>query len=128
MLVWNFIYDMTVGPVCFVLLAECSAVRVRSKTIALATAAQGLLTIFMDALIPYMINPDQLDLQGKVGFLFGGLGAVALVWAHFHVPETRGRSYEELDLLFGRGVDARDFARYRIVRDSSLDMVADDDD
>ena len=45
MLVWNFFYDISVGPICFVLLSECSATRVRSKTIAAATAAQGCLGI-----------------------------------------------------------------------------------
>jgi len=47
MVIWNFIYDLTIGPVCFVLLCEVSATRVRSKTIALATAAQALAGIVM---------------------------------------------------------------------------------
>ncbi len=45
MLVWNFFYDISIGPICFVLLSECSATRVRSKSIAIATAAQALLGI-----------------------------------------------------------------------------------
>jgi hypothetical protein len=60
MLIWNFAYDLSIGPVCFTLLGECSAARVRSKTIAVATAAQGVLGIAMTVAIPYMINPDQV--------------------------------------------------------------------
>lgn len=59
MLVWNFIYGLSVGPVCFVILCEVSATRVRSKTIGVATAAQALLGIVMTVAIPYMINADQ---------------------------------------------------------------------
>jgi MFS transporter, SP family, general alpha glucoside:H+ symporter len=114
MLVWNFAYDLSIGPVSFVLLTEASAMRLRSKTIAVATAAQGILGIVMTVAIPYMINPDEANLQGKLGFFFGGLAAACFAWAICRVPETGSRTYEELDLLFGRGVPARKFKDYRI--------------
>ncbi|KAF5135106.1 Maltose permease MAL61 [Metarhizium anisopliae] len=114
MLVWNFFYDVSIGPICFVLLAECSATRVRSKTIATATAAQGLLGIVMTAAIPYMINPGEANWQGKLGFFFGGLAGLCLIWAYYRVPETMGRSYQELDLLFDKGVPARKFKGYHL--------------
>lgn len=60
MLVWNFFYDISVGPICFTLIGECSATRVRSKTIAVATAAQGVVGVAMTVAIPYMINPDEV--------------------------------------------------------------------
>lgn len=76
MLVWNFGYGLSLGPICFVILCEVSATRVRSKTIAVATAAQAVIGehngasellsqanifagIAMTVAIPYMINPDQ---------------------------------------------------------------------
>jgi hypothetical protein len=87
MLIWNFVYDWSIGPVCFVLLCEVSATRVRSKTIALATAAQATAGIAMTIAIPYMINPDQANLRGKLGFFFGGLATSCLLWSWFRVPE-----------------------------------------
>ncbi|KAI4593778.1 hypothetical protein KJ359_009060 [Pestalotiopsis sp. 9143b] len=114
MLIWNFAYDLSIGPVCFALLGECSAARVRSKTIAVATAAQGVIGIAMTVAIPYMINPDQADMQGKLGFFFGGLAALCYVWAFFRVPETRGRSYDELDMLFSKNIPARKFKDYQV--------------
>ena len=52
MLVWNFCYDFSVGPVCFVILCEVSATKLRSKTIAVATAVQAMLGIVMTIAIP----------------------------------------------------------------------------
>ncbi len=52
MLVWNFCYGLSVGPVCFVILCEVSATKVRSKTIAVATATQALVGIVMTIAIP----------------------------------------------------------------------------
>lgn len=114
MLVWNFFYDISIGPICFVLLAECSATRVRSKTIAAATAVQGCLGIIMTVAIPYLINAEEANLQGKLGFFFGGLALISWVWAYYRVPETQGRTYEELDILFDHNVPARKFKDYQI--------------
>jgi len=114
MLVWNFFYDISIGPICFVILSEASATRVRAKSIAVATAAQGALGCAMTVAIPYMINPDQANMQGKLGFFFGGLALLCLVWAYLRVPETKGRTYEELDILFERQVPARQFAEFDI--------------
>lgn len=112
MLVWNFCYDTSVGPICFVILCEVSATKVRSKTIAVSTAVQALLAIGMTVAIPYMINPDEANMRGKIGFFFGGLSAIGLVWAYLRVPETKGRTYEELDLMFSRDVPTRQFKDY----------------
>ncbi|PHH88983.1 hypothetical protein CDD83_6789 [Cordyceps sp. RAO-2017] len=114
MLVWNLFYNITIGPICFVLLSECSATRVRSKTVALATAAQGVLGIIMTVSIPYMINPAQANMQGKLGFFFGALAGLCFLWAFFRVPETKGRTYEELDLLFAQHVPSRKFKDFRL--------------
>ncbi|KAI5359560.1 putative major facilitator, sugar transporter, major facilitator superfamily [Septoria linicola] len=114
MLVWNFCYDFSVGPVCFVILCEVSATKVRSKTIAVATATQAVLAIGMTVAIPYMLNADQANMRGKIGFFYGGLSAVALVWAVLRVPETKGRTYEELDIMFSRNVPTRQFRKYLV--------------
>ncbi|KAK5321538.1 hypothetical protein LTR70_004093 [Exophiala xenobiotica] len=112
MLIWNFIYGCSLGPICFVILCEVSATRVRSKTIAVATAAQAALGIVMTVAIPYMINPDQANMRGKLGFFFGGLAALCYIWAYLRVPETGNRTYEELDVMFERNVKTKDFKRY----------------
>lgn len=55
MIIWNFAYDLSVGPICFIIISEASATRVRSKSIAVATAAQAVLGIAMTVAIPYMV-------------------------------------------------------------------------
>jgi SP family general alpha glucoside:H+ symporter-like MFS transporter len=61
-----------------VIFCESSATKVRTKTIAVATAAQALVGIVMTVAIPYMINPDQANWRGKMGFFFGEHNSVDL--------------------------------------------------
>jgi hypothetical protein len=65
------VFDLSIGPVCYTIFCEVSATKVRTKTIAVATAAQALVGIVMTVAIPYMINPDQANMRGKMGFFFG---------------------------------------------------------
>lgn len=88
LIVWNFFYNLTIGPVGFSILCESSAMRVREKTIAFATAVQAVVGIGMTVAVPYLINPDQAALGGKLGFFFGGTASLSFVWAYFRVPET----------------------------------------
>ncbi|KAF2180415.1 sugar transporter [Zopfia rhizophila CBS 207.26] len=114
LLVWNFTFDWSVGPVAYAIFCEVSATRVRSKTIAVATAIQAVVGIVMTVAIPYLINPDEANLRGKLGFFFGGLSVPCLIWCYFRIPEMKGRTYEELDIMFERNVPTREFGKYKI--------------
>lgn len=46
----------------------------------------------------------------KIGFFFAGITFLFLVPIAFFFPETKGRTYLELDELFERGVPAWRFA------------------
>lgn len=37
-----------------------------------------------------------------------------MIWTFFRLPETKGRSFRELDVLFERGVSARKFSSTRV--------------
>ncbi|KAF2751224.1 sugar transporter [Sporormia fimetaria CBS 119925] len=114
LLLWNFTFDWSVGPVAYAIFCEVSATRVRSKTIAVATAVQATVGIIMTVAIPYLIAPDQADLRGKLGFFFGGLSLPCLIWCYYRIPEMKGRTYEELDIMFERKVPTRGFVSYII--------------
>lgn len=88
LIVWNFLYNLTIGPVGFLILCESSAMRVREKMIAFATAVQDVVGIGMIVAVPYLINLDQAALCGKLGFFFGGTASLLFVWAYFRIPEA----------------------------------------
>lgn len=55
------------------------------------------------------MNPNAWNLRGYTGFVWGTTALLTFVWAYFRLPESRNRSYEELDILFAKKVPARKF-------------------
>lgn len=65
--------------------------------------------------LPYAINPDQGNLGGKIAFIFGSTLAACAVFVFFMIPETKGRTYIEIDELWARKVPARKFKQTTLV-------------
>jgi SP family sugar:H+ symporter-like MFS transporter len=59
--------------------------------------------------MPYLLNPPYAALGPRVGYIYGSTCILVVVWAYFFVPETKGRSLEELDELFVQRISARKF-------------------
>ncbi|KAI6913014.1 sugar porter family MFS transporter [Hortaea werneckii] len=110
MLLFTFIYDATVGPVCYSLVAELASTRLRNKTVVLARNLYNITGIVANILTPHMLNPDSWNWGAKAGFFWGGACAVCALWTFFRLPEPKGRTYAELDVLFQAKVSARRFA------------------
>lgn len=56
------------------------------------------------------MNPKAWNLKGYTGFVWGGCAWLVFVWAYFRLPETKDRTFHELDILFAKQVPARKFA------------------
>lgn len=66
---------------------------------------------------PYLLNPGAANAGAKIEFLYGGISTFSLIWCYLRLPETKGRTYEELDILFERKVPAREFKDYVLDED-----------
>jgi len=110
LLIYTFIYDASIGPVCYCLVAEISSTRLRSKTIILARNFYNVVGIFNNIITPRMINPTAWDWGAKAGFFWAASCFLCIIWTYFRLPEPKGKTYAELDVLFERRIGARDFA------------------
>lgn len=122
MLIWIFFYDLTIGPLAFTIAAETSSTRLRGKTLAVARAIDYSFSIVANTINPYMLNPSEGNWKGKTAFFWGGSCLLCFVWGYFRLPECKGRTYEELDILFDKRVPSRQFKKY-VVNAYSQDQV-----
>ncbi|RYP93628.1 hypothetical protein DL770_000260 [Monosporascus sp. CRB-9-2] len=120
MLVWALCYQLTVGTVCYSLVAELSTRRLQIKTVVLGRILYNIVGIICGVLTPYMLNPGSWDWGNFAGFFWAGLCFLCLIYTYFRVPEPSGRTFAELDLLFEKKVSARKFAS------TNVDVFAED--
>ena len=114
MLVWALCYQLTVGTVCYSLVAELSTRRLQIKTVVLGRNLYNIVGIICSVLTPYMLNPGAWNWGNYTGFFWAGICFLCIVYTYFRVPEPQGRSFAELDVLFERGVSARKFATTKV--------------
>lgn len=125
MILWAAVYQLTVGTVCYSLVAEISSRRLQIKTIVLGRILYGIVGIICSVLTPYMLNPTAWNWQNFAGFFWAGICFLCIIYTYFRVPEPRGRTFAELDVLFDRKVSARKFAKTEVdVFDETIDVNA----
>ncbi|KAL2814355.1 hypothetical protein BDW59DRAFT_167223 [Aspergillus cavernicola] len=112
--IWAFVYKVSIGVCVSILLGEVSTPSLRAKTAALATATESVFGIAMNVAVPYMVNPDAANMKGKVGFVFGGLGAMATFVCFVYIPELKRRTFEEIDIMFRNRVPLKKMGQYHV--------------
>jgi SP family general alpha glucoside:H+ symporter-like MFS transporter len=110
---FHIIFDSTVGPVCYSLVAEIPSTRLRVKTVVLARVAYNVVSIVTNVLMPKMLNPTAWDWKGKSCFVWAGTCFLCIVWCYFRLPEPKGLTYMELDILVDKKASARKFRRFQ---------------
>ncbi|KAH6667951.1 hypothetical protein B0J14DRAFT_704389 [Halenospora varia] len=96
-----------------VAVAEIPTTKLRSKTGGLAYFSQqtgGLIVTFVS---PYMQDAGYGNMGAYIGFFFGGISFLGLIFVYFCFPETKGTSVEELDLFFDQKIPTREFGKAR---------------
>jgi SP family general alpha glucoside:H+ symporter-like MFS transporter len=66
MILYGWIYNITIGSTAYNLLAEVATSRLRVKTIAIGICCQSLWYTMWSFTLPYLFNPDHANLGAKV--------------------------------------------------------------
>ena len=108
------VYDVTVGPVCYVLVAEIPSTRLRVKTVVLARVVYNVVSLITNIITARALNPLAWALAGKANWIYAGTNLLCLVWCYFRLPETAGLSYLELDILFEKKAKTKKFKEFQV--------------
>jgi len=90
-------YSASWGPVPWVYLSEVFPTRLRSYGVGMGAATQWLFNFVITK-----ITPEAVNHIGWRTFLMFGIFCLAMgIFATFFIKETKGKSLEEIDVLFG---------------------------
>jgi MFS transporter, SP family, xylose:H+ symportor len=103
MLAYTAGFAVSWGPVTWVLLSEIFPNQIRGKAIAVAVAAQWIANYLVSWSFPILDKNTFLVAQFHHGFaywIYGVMGVLAAVFVWKIVPETKGRSLEQMEKLW----------------------------
>ncbi|RJE26625.1 Maltose permease [Aspergillus sclerotialis] len=108
--VFTFAFDLMVGPICY------SRVRaIIDKTPRKVCGVSPKPVLVVNVLINYQLTSTAWNWRAKSAFFWAGVCFCCIVWVFFRLPEPKGRTYAELDVLFANKVSARKFASTEVV-------------
>ncbi|KAI1074744.1 general substrate transporter [Whalleya microplaca] len=90
------VFGVSYAPLGWALPSEVFPSAIRSKGVALSTATNWLCNFIVGVVTPPMME--------SIGFgtyvFYGSWCALAVLWAYFLVPETKGKTLEQMDEVF----------------------------
>ncbi|WP_431874911.1 sugar porter family MFS transporter [Amycolatopsis sacchari] len=90
-------YELGWGAVVWVMMSEVFPLRERAAGMGVASVVLWAATGVVSAVFPLMSDPKALGIGGSM-FVFAGVNVVLFVLTKWLVPETKGRSLEEIEL------------------------------
>ncbi|GAA6030760.1 hypothetical protein JCM8097_008861 [Rhodosporidiobolus ruineniae] len=95
-------FAATWGPMPWVVTGEIYPTATRGKQMSMSTASNWLFNFGIGYATPYLVNtgPGNAGLKSNVFWIWGGVSAVAIFFVFFFIPETKGLSLEQVDILY----------------------------
>ncbi len=90
-------YCASWNGIVWIYCSEIFPLRIRTLCCALTSAMQWLFQFVIARSTPYMVS----NIGYGTYLFFGSCTILMTIWAYFCVPETKGRTLESMDQLFG---------------------------
>ncbi|KAL7418360.1 hypothetical protein Q5752_006818 [Cryptotrichosporon argae] len=114
--IWYFAFGAN-GPLVWIYTAELAPTRNREKVLGVAVFSGAGVSLMITFISPYIQDAGYGNLGSKIGFLWGAFSVINVFYCYFLVPETKGKSLEQLDFLFEQKVSALKFGSYEFQDD-----------
>ncbi len=96
MIVYTASFMMSWGPICWVLISEIFPNTIRGKAVAIAVAAQWIFNYIVSSTFPPMYDFSPMLAYG----LYGVICVISAIFVWKWVPETKGKSLEDMTKLW----------------------------
>ncbi|CAI4490890.1 AEL_collapsed_G0024800.mRNA.1.CDS.1 [Saccharomyces cerevisiae] len=117
-----FCFATTWAPIAYVVISECFPLRVKSKCMSIASAANWIWGFLISFFTPFITGA----INFYYGYVFMGCMVFAYFYVFFFVPETKGLSLEEVNDMYAEGVLPWKSASWVPVFKRGADYNADD--
>ncbi|KAF9530486.1 MFS monosaccharide transporter [Crepidotus variabilis] len=111
-------FAATWGPISWVVTPELFPLELRAKGMSLVVASNWIINFALGYATPYLVNsePGSAGLGSKVFFLWGSTCFISIFFTFICVPETKGLSLEQIDVMYRETTPIRSLEYRRQLR------------
>ncbi|SJX66101.1 related to monosaccharide transporter [Sporisorium reilianum f. sp. reilianum] len=117
-MVFNFVWTLCFYSISLLMPSELPTQRLRNYTMSYAIGWGQATAVVTTLALPQITASDAGNLAAKAYLIFGGCMLVITILAFFLLPETRGRTFFEIDQLYTHRIPAWRWSKYEFGRTS----------
>jgi Na+/melibiose symporter-like transporter len=111
--IFNFFWASSFYSLSTLMPSEMATPKLRHHTMSYTIACQEVTAVITTLVVPQLTSADAAGLGAKTYLVFAGCMAVIIVFVYFFMPETRGRTFAEIDEMYAAKVPAWKWRSYR---------------
>ncbi|KAN0066749.1 General substrate transporter [Elaphomyces granulatus] len=98
--IFNFFWGACFYSLSALMPSEIATPKLRNTTMAYTIACCQTTAVITTFVVPQLTSVDAANLGAKTYLVFGGCMACVIVFVYFFMPETRGRTFAEIDEMY----------------------------
>ena len=99
-------FAFSLGPVTWIMVSEILPLRIRGLAMSICTVSNFFFNFIIVLSFPVLLQHIG---EAHTFWIYAGICFISLFFFHFYVPETKGRSLEEIERNWQQGISARNF-------------------
>ncbi|KAJ5628401.1 hypothetical protein N7490_010629 [Penicillium lividum] len=111
--IFNFFWALSFYSLSNVMPSEMATTKLRHYVMSYTIACQGVTAVITTLVVPQLTSADAANLGAKTYLIFAGCMAAIIVFMYFLMPETRGRTFAEIDEMYAAKVPAWKWRSYQ---------------
>ncbi|KAF8593875.1 general substrate transporter [Ceratobasidium sp. AG-I] len=113
-MIYVFVFNLAWGPLAWVVATELATGKNRTKIMSVGTGSFWVAAWAVTFTLPYLYNADSANLGPMVCWIYFGGAVISWLFVYFMIPETLGRSLEEINMMMEHKVPTREWKNYKI--------------
>ncbi|KAJ5570322.1 uncharacterized protein N7459_009752 [Penicillium hispanicum] len=110
--IFNFFWASSFYSLSNLMPSEMATPKLRHHTMSYTIACQGTTAVITTLAVPQLTAADAANLGAKTYLVFAGFMAAIIIFMYFLMPETRGRTFAEIDEMYAARIPAWKWRSY----------------
>ena len=111
--IFNFFWAASFYSLSALMPSEIATPKLRNHTMAYTIACAQTTAVITTFVVPQLTSADAANLGAKTYLVFAGCMACIILFAYFHMPESRNRTFAEIDEMYDAKVPMWKWRNYQ---------------